>query len=190
MGDLKPFLAKVLDNDITDDQLNEVKAYFRTERFKKRTTIFRPGDKNTRHYFVVNGLIRLYLINAEGKEFNVLFAKENQVLGDLVTPQATSFYLAAVEDTTVYSIDEKAMNLLSKLATTLNWNQNQHMRRSYVFIQKRLVSILSKTAEENYVEFRDKNPDLIQRLPQYHVASYLGISPEFLSKVIAKVARK
>lgn len=60
------------------------------------------------------------------------------------------------------------------------------MQRSYLFLQKRLVAILTKTAEENYLEFREKHPDLVQRLPQYHIASYLGISAEFLSKIIAR----
>lgn len=67
---------------------------------------------------------------------------------------------------------------------------NNGLRRSYIHIQKRLVSIISKTAEENYLEFMYKHPDLIQRLPQYHIAAYLGISPEALSRVRKEISKR
>jgi hypothetical protein len=84
-------------------------------------------------------------------------------------------------------MDDKDMKrLMESFEGSPLLNPTGYMQRSYVFIQKRLVSLLSKTADENYREFRDKNPDLMQRLPQYHIASYLGVSAEFLSKIIAR----
>ena len=164
---------------------------FKREQFSKKEIIFRQGDHNTRHYIIQKGLLRLYLIDPNGKEINILFARENQVIGDLATPEPTGFYLGTIEDSIVYSIEDiQFRKLFDQIDVDPSFDPGGGLRRSYIHIQKRLVSILSKSAEENYLEFQQRYPDLIQRLPQYHIASYLGISPEFLSKIIARTTRK
>jgi CRP-like cAMP-binding protein len=166
-------------------------GHFKKETLKKKTTLFMNGDSFTRHYFVEKGLLRLFIIDTTGKEFNLLFACENQVLGDLSSPAPTSFNLETIEDSVVYSVDDHGIRALNEYLLRNNYNEaNTHIRRSYLFLQKRLVAILSRTAEDNYLEFRQKNPILYQRLPQYHLASYLGVSPEFLSKIIARTTKK
>lgn len=160
------------------------------QSFKKKSLIFMEGEANTRHYIIEKGLLRLYLIDSKGKEINILFGKENQVIGDLATPQATNFYLETVEDSIVYSYNEKQLqNILEFIDSDNSFDPNNGLRRSYLHIQKRLVAILSKPAEENYLDFKQQYPDLIQRLPQYLIAGYLGISHEFLSKIIARTTR-
>lgn len=177
--------------DMTPLQEEAVLNAYKRERFKKRELLFRQGDSNTRHYIVEKGLLRLYLLDPKGKEINILFAKENQIIGDLATPEPTNFYLETTEDSIVYSIEEKELqSLMEYLDIGSSFDPSHTLRRSYISIQKRLVSILSKSAEENFLEFKQKHPDLIQRLPQYHIAAFLGISPEFLSKIIAKTTKK
>ena len=167
-----------------------VRDSYKREVLKKKTIIFTSGQPNTRHYFVEKGLLRLYILDSNGREFNLLFAKEGQVLGDLATPKPTLYSLETVEDTIVYSIDNKHMQMMSTgVLNVSNSDAVDLMRRSYVFLQQRLVSILSKTAEENYIDFRDHYPDMLQRLPQYQIASYLGVSAEFLSKIIARTSK-
>ncbi|TFH23642.1 MAG: cyclic nucleotide-binding domain-containing protein [Bacteroidia bacterium] len=108
------------------------------KRSIKRRLISNRGDTNNRHYIIEKGLLRLYLIDYSGKEFNIIFAKENQIIGDLSTPQASNYFLETIEPSTVWSMDDRDM--------------------------KRLVSLLSNTADENYRK----------------------ISAEFLSKIIAR----
>jgi CRP-like cAMP-binding protein len=176
---------------LTPQQEEFVLIAYRKENFKKREIIFRPGDSNTRHYILEKGLVRLYLIDPKGKEINILFARENQVIGDLSTPEPTNFYLETIEESIVYSIEEGGLNrIMNHLDIGGSFDPNNGLRRSYIYIQKRLVSILSKSAEENYLEFQRKHHDLMQRLPQYQIAAFLGISPEFLSKIIAKTSKK
>lgn len=171
---------------LTDEEKHIVNTSFKKETFKKKELIFASGETNTRHYFVAKGLLRMYVIDSSGKEFNVLFARENQWIGDLTTPEKTSFYLDAVERSTVYSISDENLNkLTNNFALFVNY-----LKRSYLFQQKRLVSILVNTAEENYEDLVQNHPELIQRLPQYHISSYLGVTPVFLSKILAKRARK
>lgn len=181
------FYWKNFSPDLSEEQEELILSAFRQEHYKKKEMIFKQGDRNTRHYIIEKGLARLFLNDYSGKEFNILFAKENQIIGDLSTPEPSSYFLEAIETSIVWSMDDGDMKKLMKLfPDTALTDSGSYMQRSYLFIQKRLVSILSKTAEENYLEFRDKHPELVQRLPQYHIASYLGISAEFLSKIIAR----
>ena len=132
---------------------------------------------------------RLFLLDADGKEFNLLFARENQLIGDLSSPAKTKFNLSSIEKSIVYEIDNDKLERMNKGLSNSN-SLGDYMRRSYIFLQNRLVDILSKSAEENYENLLKDNSELLNRLPQYHIASYLGISPEFLSKTIAKVVKK
>ena len=184
------FFKKNFTPQISVEQENLIMNFFKKETFQKKELVFMNGDVNTKHYFIEKGLMRLYLIDSAGKEFNILFAKEKQLIGDLTTPEPTDFNLEAIEACAVYSISERGFQ---ELIETLNLQHQSHpkssIRRSYVNTQRRLVSILSKTAEENYTGFKKNYPDLIHRLPQYHIASYLGISAEFLSKIIKKASK-
>lgn len=180
------YFEKINQRELNAAEKVEINAEFNIETFKKKQLIFSSGDTNTRHYYIKKGLLRLYIIDQNGKEFNILFAREKQWIGDLGTPAATPFYLDALENSIVYSINEARFNLIN--GRYMNLVEN--IRRSYVFLQQRLVSIISKTAEENYEALCENNPDLINRLAQYHISSYLGVTPVFLSKILSKRARK
>ena len=180
------FFSKVYGHDLSEEEKQKIDVASRKEKIRRKQLIFGKDDVNTRHYFIEKGLLRMFVIDQSGKEFNILFARENQWIGDLITPTATSFYLDAVENSVVYSFDDEQLHKL-----TANFSYfAETFRRSYIFLQKRLVCILSKTAEENYEELIKQYPELIQRLPQYHISAYLGVTPEFLSKIISKRARK
>lgn len=176
---LLSYFEKIKGQPLDQGEEQLIQENFQKENVGKKELLFREGDTNTRHYYIEKGLLRLYIIDQSGKEFNVLFAKEKQWIGDLGTPAATSYYLEAIENSVVFSVDEVRFRSLLDHFKELAMN----IRRSYVFLQKRFVSILSKTAEDNYHEFAQKYPDLLQRLPQYHISSYLGVTPVFLSKI-------
>ncbi len=180
------FYKKNLDRELTHKELELIQNYFRKESIEKKQLIFGSGEINTRHYFIEKGLLRMYVIDSSGKEFNILFARENQWIGDLATPAETFYYLDAIEKSTVFSITDENLNKLTNdFATFVNY-----LKRSYIFQQKRLISILAKTAEENYEDLASNSPELISRLPQYHISSYLGVTPVFLSKILSKRAKK
>lgn len=188
---IKIFIQQNLDKPLSEEQVSLIEQSFKKEIFKRKEQVFNNGDINTRHYLVEEGLMRLFLIDSDGKEFNILFAKENQVIGDLITPDPTNFNLEAIEKTIAYSIsDSELKKLMQSLELQRKSNNESTLRRSYIAIQKRLVSILANTAEENYLFLKKKHPDLIQRIPQYHIASYLGVSAEFLSKIVARTTKK
>ena len=183
---LHTFFRKIYGHELSEAEKQKIDEASRKEKIKKKQMIFAKGDENTRHYFIEKGLLRMYVIDQAGKEFNILFARENQWIGDLITPSATSFYLDAVENSVVYSFNNEKLHKL-----TDDFSYFAHtFKRSYIFLQRRLVCILSKTAEENYEELLKEYPELIQRLPQYHISAYLGVTPEFLSKILSKKTKK
>jgi len=179
---LHSYFEKINKRQLSKADKEEINASFKKEKFKKKELIFSSGDINTRHYYIEKGLLRLYVIDQAGKEFNILFAHEKQWIGDLGTPAATPYFLDALEDSIVFSIDEERFRKISQYYVDLVGN----IRKSYVFLQQRLVSIISKTAEENYEELCQQYPTLINRLPQYHISSYLGITPVFLSRILSR----
>jgi CRP-like cAMP-binding protein len=180
------YYERVYKRPLTDSEKELIQKSFQKETIKKKEIIFSNGEKNTRHYFVEKGLLRMYVIDSAGKEFNVLFASENQWIGDLSTPLETLFFLDAIEKSVVYSISDENLNVLTNNFSSFV----KYLKSSYIFLQKRLVSILTNSAEENYEELILNHPELMKRLPQYHISSYLGVTPVFLSKILSKKARK
>lgn len=180
------YYEKIYKRELTADEKKLINDSFRRETVEKKQLLFSSGELNTRHYFIKKGLLRLYVIDSSGKEFNVLFAQENQWIGDLATPEETSFFLDAIEKSEVYSITDENLNILTNNFSSFV----KYLKRSYIFLQQRLVSILVNSAEENYEQFSQQHPDLIQRLPQYHISSYLGVTSVFLSKILSQKARK
>ncbi len=185
-GTIINYYEHIYNRPLADREKEIIRNTFHKETFKKKEIIFSSGESNTKHYFVEKGLLRMYVIDTSGKEFNILFARENQWIGDLSTPAITSFYLEAIEKSTVYSVSDENLNVLTDNFSTFV----RYIKKSYIFLQNRLVSILSKTADENYEELSKLHPELIKRLPQYHISSYLGVTPEFLSKILSNKARK
>ena len=185
-GTIISYYEHIYARKLTDWERKLIEDSFQKEVFEKKEIIFQSGDSNTRHYFVEKGLLRMYVIDASGKEFNILFARENQWIGDLSTPATTAFFLDAIEKSIVYSVSDENLNLLTNNFSSFV----RYIKKSYIFLQRRLVSILTNTAEENYEELMKIHPELIQRLPQYHISSYLGVTPVFLSKILSKRARK
>jgi CRP/FNR family transcriptional regulator, anaerobic regulatory protein len=183
---LLSYFEHIKNAPLTIEEEEEITRFFKKESYGKKTLIVRAGEANTKHYYIDKGLLRLFIIDQNGKEFNILFARERQWIGDLGTPAHTPYFIETVENSVVYSISEVNFNVLYKRYISLA----NYIRKSYVFLQKRFVSILSKTADENYEELARDHPDLIRRLPQYHISSYLGVTPVFLSKILAKKSKK
>ena len=180
------YFERIKEAPLTPEEAQEILSFFKSSNYKKKTLLMKAGEANTKHYYVEKGLLRLYIIDQNGKEFNILFARERQWIGDLGTPAETPYFIETVENSTVFSISEQNFSVLYDRYINLA----RYIRKSYVFLQKRFVSILSKTAEENYEELERDHPELIQRLPQYHISSYLGVTPVFLSKILAKRLKK
>ncbi len=141
---------------------------------KKGQILQSKGDLNSKVYIVESGLLRSYTIDKKGKEHIFLFAPEDWLMADgIPSSEPCDLFIDALEDSTV-NIREKDFNIehdISKLAKRLS------------VLQRRIIMLMSSTAIERYEHFVETYPQLIQRVPQRMIASYLGITPEALASL-------
>ena len=141
---------------------------------KKGQILQYRGDLNTKAYHVKSGLLRSYTIDEKGKEHIFMFAPEDWIIADNVSgDEACELFIDALEDT-VAEVVEKDINA--------DFDVMKLIRRIGV-MQRRIIRLLSAPAVERYDNFVATYPDIVQRVPQKMIASYLGITPEALSKV-------
>ena len=148
----------------------------KTIHVKKGQILQHRGETNNKIYKVESGLLRSYSIDDKGKEHIFMFAPEDWVIADasIVINQEAELFIDALEDSTI-EILEKEANIERIDASPL-------LKRIAV-LQKRVIMLMSSSAIERYEHFVSTYPNIIQRVPQKMIASYLGITPEALSKV-------
>ncbi len=148
---------------------------------KKGNILQRNGDLNTKVYFIEEGLLRSYYIDDKGKEHIFMFAPEKWVMTDNVSPdEPAELFIDAIEDSTIVVREKVFTNpsILPKLVKRVS------------VLQKRIILLMSATAIERYEHFIETYPQIVQRVPQKMIASYLGITPEALSKVKGEQSKK
>lgn len=134
----------------------------------------RKGDLNTKVYQVESGLLRSYLIDEKGKEHIYMFAPENWIIADSVSKQnPCELFIDALEDSIIIQ-REKNIEAIT--------NQQKLINRLET-LQNRIIMLMSASAIQRYEHFIETYPDIVQRVPQKMIASYLGITPEALSTV-------
>jgi CRP-like cAMP-binding protein len=156
---------------------------------KKKQWIFEPGDVCKSNYFVTKGCMRLYFINRNGQEQIIQFGIENWWItdyGSWESMKQTNYYLQAVEDAEIISISKKAYNDLLLAVPAMERYFRIILQTVHAANMRRFEYIRDQTDEERYREFVGKFPGFAQRIPQYMLASYLGFTPQFLSKIRGK----
>ena len=160
-------------------------------KFKKKAFLLEPGKLCKGNYFVLTGLVRQYLITPKLMEQIVQFGLESWWITDqesLANKQPSSYYIQTIEASEVLFLTEQNRELLCEAIPRLESYFRIMMQRAYVAMQRRVGFMLNYTDEERYRYFAELFPDFMQRVPQYMLASYLGFTPQFLSRIRAKKA--
>lgn len=177
---------------LDDEEFDLLRKNLVAETYKKDSHLIQSGQICKFTYFVHRGLLRLYDINEKGLEKNTLFAIEEWWVSDLYSfhsQKPGNYFLQALEDTEVLQLSKHAMeNLLLEIPKLERFFRILHIN-AFIAQQERVMFMISKTAEERYRDFIQKYPDAEQRIPQKQIASYLGITPEFLSRMKAGLRR-
>lgn len=186
MGQLIEHIRRFIDLDVSEAEL--VRSYFEKENHPKKALLLKEGQICTTQYFVLKGCLRLYIINEKGNEQTLQFGIENWWITDymsLQTQQPTHFYIQTVESSEVLAIDKKAFeDLLLKLPKMERYFR-LILQKSFAASQMRIKFLYTQSAEERYHHFNKLQPEFVQRIPQYMLASYLDFSAEFMSKIRA-----
>ena len=159
----------------------------------KKTILLHEGEMCNFEAFVIKGCVRKYYIDANGFEVILQFAIENSWVSDIsfsiYEDNPSRVYIETLEDCEFFLFSPETKEELFAKAPKFERAFRILMQRSLAVTQDRLFNTISKSASEKYLEFLEHYPTLAQRVAQHYIASYLGISAEFLSKVRTKIAK-
>ena len=164
-----------------------------TKPFKAKTILLNAGEVATCTYFVNSGILRSFNINDNIIEHVLHFACEGWWIGDMysyISGKPGNLFLEVLEDAEVVIITKENQQQLYQEIPKLERFFRILAENSLVSHQERLMDNLSLTAEERFEKFCSKYPTLIQKVPQKHIASYIGVTPEFFSKMKARLLKK
>lgn len=177
--------------DLSEEEFRKFTVPFQLKSFGKKETVLKEGDYCLFEGFVLSGCFKVYYLNENGFEQTLYFAVEGWWITDidsLINHVPSILNIEALYDSEVLMISKKdkenlyeTMPQIEKLFRIMN-------QQSSVALQRRILSLTGKTADKRYVEFLQKYPGLEQKLTQQQVASYLGITHEFLSKIRKKMS--
>jgi CRP-like cAMP-binding protein len=178
---------------LTDAQFDVIAKDLKIKTFLKNELILSQGETSTRTYFVLEGLMRSYSIDSKGKVHIIQFAPESWWISDrngLLNNEASDFNMDAIEPTTAIIIPKDFFCNAAEHAPEFTMLNSTMLNNAIRFMQKRINLLLAATAEERYLDFIKLYPNLTLRVPQWMIASYLGITPESLSRVRKDLAHK
>ena len=178
---------------LTTDESEFIISLFEKRTVPKKQYLLRTGEICRFDYFIAKGCVKVCYSDEKGIEHIIKFALENWWVIDLdsfLNGKPSFYYIQAIEEVEMYQLGRSNYELLIKNLPKFQKFSNERWQQGFISLQQRIMQNLSMTAEERYQHFINKYPGLEQRIPQKLVASYLGITPEFLSMLRKKWATR
>ncbi|GAA4321753.1 Crp/Fnr family transcriptional regulator [Mucilaginibacter gynuensis] len=171
---------------LTDADKEIITTFFISKRLRKRQYLLQEGDICKHLAFVAKGLLRTYNVDDRGDEHMSVFGWEGWWLSDFnsfLSGKPAVFNIDAIEDSQLLMISHKNYEALTVAVPIMDRYFRILYQNSLVTKERRLMSSITHSAEERYVQLTELNPQMIGRIPQNLIASYLGIAPETLSRI-------
>ena len=173
-------------HDFPEAEFPKLLSFFREKSFKKNEMLFSAGEVVKETHFIMSGLVKQFYVSAEGGERTIYFAEEGKFCGELnsfLFETPTRLSMQALEETETICLDREKWELaMTTIPAFTMWHIKNH-QRLMVKLKEDVGAAVHETPDEKYRRLVKENPGLLQRLPQYQVASYLGITPETLSRI-------
>ena len=178
---------------LSAEELALFHALLKHRKVPKKTFLLQEGEICDFEAFIIKGCIRTYYLDKEGVETILLFAVEHWWASDITsfserTP--SNLFIETIEDCELLTIDYAGKTRLFEKIPQFERMFRLLVQRSLGVLQQRFYSSISQTAEERYLQFLERYPKVAQRVPQHQIARYIGVSPEFLSKVRSTLFKK
>jgi len=189
--EIDQFVSKYI--TLTGDEWDFFHSLLRHRNFRKKQFLLKEGEVCDFEAFILKGCIRIYYLDKEGVETILLFAVEEWWVSDIIsfserTP--SNLFIETLEDSNLLTIDHAGKTLLFEKIPAFERMFRLLLQRALGVLQQRFYASVSQTAEERYRQFLEKYPQVAQRVPQHQIARYIGVSPEFLSKIRSAMYRK
>ncbi|MGB0522594.1 MAG: Crp/Fnr family transcriptional regulator [Flammeovirgaceae bacterium] len=173
--------------ELTDSEFEECLTFFQEIRVPRKTTLIRAHQLVDTQYFVLSGCLRSYFVDEENdKEYTVQFAIENWWISDFMayfSGNQAQLTVECIEDAQLMAIRKSDLDKLYASLPIVEQFFRRKLENAFAAFQKRILGYLHKTAEARYDEFLTCYPSIEQRARNYQIASYLGITPESLSRI-------
>ncbi|WDF61717.1 MULTISPECIES: Crp/Fnr family transcriptional regulator [Flavobacterium] len=179
--------------ELTQAESERIQSFAIIKKLRKRQYLLQEGDVWKYDAFITQGCVRTYTVDEKGSEHVNSFSIENWWTGDresLMMQQPSRFNIDAIEDTELVLFTHENFELLCREIPAFNNMVNAILQRSFIAAQNRIQASLTLTAEEKYLNFINKYPGFASRIPQTMIASYLGMTPETLSRIRKQTAKK
>ena len=161
-------------------------------KLERKDFLMQAGEITKYEYFITKGCLKVYTLDEEGAPHISMFAIEDYWTGDLssfMTKEPSRYFIKATEPSELLGISRANYDLLFQEIPKFERFYRILYQKSLISYIKRSNHGISLTAEERYIEFKKKYPQIINRITQKDLAGYIGITPEFMSKIISKVNR-
>ncbi len=178
---------------LTTEETEKVIAKVNFRKYLKGQFVLQQGDICQHENFVMSGCLKTFYVDENGDEHIAMFAIEDwwcADLGSFVNQTPAQYNVQCLEPCTLAQFSAENQELLFSEVPKMERFFRIILQNAFIASQKRIINTLSLSAEERYQQFRLQYPQIEQRVPQYLIASYLGFTPEFLSKIRAKIIRE
>lgn len=178
--------------ELSSKEADTILKKFKKESYKSKTVLIRPGMDANFTYFVLKGVLRSYTIDTNGAEHILNIATPNWWMADMYSylgGKPAIMYVDVVDDCELLSITREEVETLYEEIPRLERFFRILTENNLLSNQQRVLDKMSLTAEERYEKFIKKHPEVTQCLPQKYIASYIGVTPEFFSKMKSRMLR-
>jgi CRP-like cAMP-binding protein len=186
-------MISFLDNITNATLLEKFSKHISQKHIAKGTVLQQKDDKHAKVYFVKKGCLRSYTIDEKGKEHIFMFAPEGWTMSDIESQAnmaPAQLYIDAIEDSDIEIISRTTQEEDTMSREIIAERGIEMLMKRIAVLQRRVIMLMSATALERYNDFLETYPNIVQRVPQKMIASYLGITPEALSKIRGQKAKK
>ena len=178
---------------LRDEEFSRCTQFFIPRKVKKRQFLLQEGDICRHIAFVNSGCLRAYTVDHKGEEHIIQFAIEDWWISDLnsyLTGSPATYNIDALQDSEVLLLEKSARDKLLEAVPSIERFFRLLQEANYTATHRRINNSLSASAEERYLQFIKTYPALVEQVPQGHIASYLGITPQSLSRIRKELSTK
>jgi CRP-like cAMP-binding protein len=192
MNDQEKIRIFKLFTDFNDRELKVIMPYFEFKKFKKRNILLDIGKVSDEVFYLIKGCIRLYC-EKDGEELSTYFFTESMFAGSydsFLSRKPSKVAIETLEDCEVLVLSHKSQEKLYKVFPKMNEFVRKAIEQRFILLHDLFISYLLNSPEERYLMLLKNRPELLQRIPQHQIASYLGVTPVSLSRIRNRVTKK